>query len=79
MFKPCVEFFVLHAGLFIQVYVQVYECLQGFIGGFQPFSRGKEKARIQRFIVKIRAYDGAGYESRTRHLLLGKQSLYRMS
>lgn len=34
MFKPCVEFFVLYAGLFIQVYVQVYECLQGFIGGF---------------------------------------------
>ena len=24
-------------------------------------------------------YLGAGYESRTRHLLLGKQSLYRMS
>ena len=43
MFKPCVEFFVLHAGLFIQVYVQVYECLQGFIGGFQPFSRAKKK------------------------------------
>ena len=43
MFKPCVEFFVLHAGLFIQVCVQVYECLQGFIGGFQPFSEAKKK------------------------------------
>lgn len=34
MFKPCMEYEKLHAGLFIQVYVQVYECLQGFIGGF---------------------------------------------
>lgn len=37
------------------------------------------KNTLQLKINNCRVYHGAGYEARTRHLLLGKQTLYRMS
>ena len=68
-----------NSALSVQVYIQAYEGLHGFLGGENVAGKNRKRRRFNELTLNLRRFFGAGYESRTRHLLLGKQSLYRMS